>query len=93
MKSNRPKSVPVMTRLAPTLLSVLDLVVEARIAKSRSDALAFCVSRFATTNAAWLADLGSALQYVRAARALRSSPTYEEPKSSELSKADRSQVD
>lgn len=67
-RSVKPKSVPIMTRLDPTSIAVLDLLVESAIAKSRSDALAYCVRHFADVDAPFLAALDAALKNVRAAR-------------------------
>ncbi len=62
-------SVPVMTRLRQPERLVLDTLVEAGIARSRSDALAWSVRLVGKHNAEWIADLQSALDAVRQARA------------------------
>ena len=57
-------SVPVMTRLRQGERQVLDTLVAGGVARSRSDALAWCV-RIVERNAdAWLAELRDALQAV-----------------------------
>ena len=62
-------SVPVMTRLAQPQRRVLDTLVEAGVAKSRSDALAWCVRLVGQHEADWLAELEDAMAAVRTARA------------------------
>lgn len=62
-------SVPVMTRLRQPERQVLDTLVAAGIARSRSDALAWSVRLVGKHNADWIADLQSALDAVRQARA------------------------
>lgn len=62
-------SVPVMTRLAQPQRRVLDTLVEAGVAKSRSDALAWCVRLVDQHEGDWLAELESAMGAVRQARA------------------------
>ncbi len=61
-------SVPVMTRLAQPQRIVLDTLVEAGVARSRSDALAWCVRLVAQHEGQWLADLDSAMTAVRTVR-------------------------
>jgi hypothetical protein len=61
-------SVPVMTRLAQPQRIVLDTLVEAGVARSRSDALAWCVRLVATHQGEWLADLDQAMASVRTVR-------------------------
>jgi hypothetical protein len=61
-------SVPVMTRLAQPQRIVLDTLVEAGVARSRSDALAWCVRLVAQHQGEWLADLDSAMGAVRSVR-------------------------
>jgi hypothetical protein len=61
-------SVPVMTRLAQPQRIVLDTLVEAGVARSRSDALAWCVRLVAQHQGEWLADLDSAMTAVRTVR-------------------------
>ncbi len=62
-------SVPVMTRLRQPERRVLDTLVEAGVARSRSDALAWCVRLVGKNTDEWLAELRSALQHVERARA------------------------
>ncbi|HLG92793.1 MAG TPA: hypothetical protein VKY15_07425 [Acidimicrobiales bacterium] len=62
-------SVPVMTRLRMAERQVLDTLVEAGVARSRSDALAWCVRLVAQHEAEWLDDLRQALAQVRQVRA------------------------
>ncbi|GII77805.1 hypothetical protein Sru01_27870 [Sphaerisporangium rufum] len=57
-------SVPVMTRLRQQERRVLDTLVAAGVARSRSDALAWCVRLVGTHTDTWLADLRDALQHV-----------------------------
>lgn len=61
-------SVPVMTRLAQPQRMVLDTLVESGVARSRSDALAWCVRLVAAHQGEWLADLDSAMTAVRTVR-------------------------
>ena len=62
-------AVPVMTRLRQPERQVLDTLVAAGIARSRSDALAWSVRLVGKHNADWIADLEKALHAVREARA------------------------
>ncbi|MFI6500494.1 hypothetical protein [Nonomuraea typhae] len=57
-------SVPVMTRLRQSERQVLDTLVAAGVARSRSDALAWCVRLVGKHTDTWLADLRDALQHV-----------------------------
>jgi hypothetical protein len=61
-------SVPVMTRLRMRERSVLDTLVDAGVARSRSDALAWCVRLVGDNEAAWIERLRVALGAVEAAR-------------------------
>lgn len=61
-------SVPVMTRLRLTERQVLDVLVDASIARSRSDALAWCVRLVGEHEAEWLAELQGALGHVEKVR-------------------------
>jgi hypothetical protein len=61
-------SVPVMTRLRQPERLVLDTLVDAGVARSRSDALAWCVRLVGQHQDAWLADLRTALQKVEQVR-------------------------
>ena len=61
-------SVPVMTRLRQPERLVLDTLVDAGVARSRSDALAWCVRLVGEHQDAWLADLRAALLKVEQVR-------------------------
>jgi hypothetical protein len=61
-------SVPVMTRLRQTERRVLDTLVEAGVARSRSDALAWCVRLTGENADTWLARLRDALRHVEEVR-------------------------
>jgi hypothetical protein len=61
-------SVPVMTRLRQNERLVLDTLVDAGVARSRSDALAWCVRLVGEHEDAWLGDLREALQRVEEIR-------------------------
>jgi hypothetical protein len=62
-------SVPVMTRLRQSERRVLDTLVDAGVARSRSDALAWCVRLVGKNTDEWLAQLREALEHVERARA------------------------
>lgn len=62
-------SVPVMTRLRQGERLVLDTLVDAGVARSRSDALAWCVRLVGEHEQSWLADLRAALRRVQRVRA------------------------
>ncbi len=62
-------SVPVMTRLRMAERAVLDTLIEAGVARSRSDALAWCVRLVGTHQADWIRDLQDALVAVKRVRA------------------------
>jgi hypothetical protein len=62
-------SVPVMTRLRMPEREVLDTLIDAGIARSRSEALAWCVRLVGRNEAAWIADLRSAFEHVESVRA------------------------
>ncbi|WP_169948669.1 hypothetical protein [Microbispora sp. H11081] len=62
-------SVPVMTRLRQPERQVLDTLVAAGVARSRSDALAWCVRLVGEHTDTWLADLRNALRHVDRIRA------------------------
>jgi hypothetical protein len=62
------QSVPVMTRLPQSERIVLDTLVEAGVARSRSDALGWCVRLVGQNQKEWLAKLEAALGSVRQAR-------------------------
>jgi hypothetical protein len=61
-------SVPVMTRLRQAERQVLDTLVEAGVARSRSDALAWCVRLVGEHQDTWLAELRAALRKVEQVR-------------------------
>jgi hypothetical protein len=61
-------SVPVMTRLRQPERLVLDTLVDAGVARSRSDALAWCVRLVGQHQDSWLDDLRSALRKVEQVR-------------------------
>lgn len=62
-------SVPVMTRLRQPERRVLDTLVDAGVARSRSDALAWCVRLVGRNADSWLAELREALRHVERVRA------------------------
>jgi hypothetical protein len=62
-------SVPVMTRLRQSERRVLDTLVEAGVARSRSDALGWCVRLTGENTEAWLTSLREALAKVEEVRA------------------------
>ena len=62
-------AVPVMTRLRQPERSVLDTLVEAGVARSRSDALAWCVRLVGRNAEAWLTELRTAVEQVERVRA------------------------
>lgn len=62
-------SVPVMTRLKQPERQVLDTLVDAGVARSRSDALAWAVALVGTHAESWLADLRTAMTEVDKLRA------------------------
>lgn len=62
-------AIPVMTRLRVTEREVLDTLVSAGVAKSRSDAASWCVRFVGQRESSWLSDLRSTLEGVSAVRA------------------------
>ena len=60
---------PVMTRLRQPERQVLDTLVESGVARSRSDALAWCVRLVGKHEADWMQDLRDALVHVQKVRA------------------------
>jgi len=62
-------SIPVMTRLRQAERRVLDTLVEAGVARSRSDALAWCVRLVGEHEDSWLSALRGALRQVEQVRA------------------------
>lgn len=61
-------SVPAMTRLRLSERQVLDTLVDVGAARSRSDALAWCVRLVEKNQEEWLAELRTALEEVHAVR-------------------------
>ena len=61
-------SVPVMTRLRQPDRRVLDTLVDAGLARSRADALAWCVRLVGRTADAWLGELRQAMEAVEKVR-------------------------
>ena len=61
-------SVPVMTRLRQPERLVLDTLVDSGVARSRSDALAWCVKLVGANADQWLSDLRDAMQAVETVR-------------------------
>jgi hypothetical protein len=61
-------SIPVMTRLRMDQRQILDTLVGSGVARSRSDALAWCVGLVAEHEAEWLAELRSAVVEVSKVR-------------------------
>jgi hypothetical protein len=62
-------SAPVMTRLRQSERRVLDTLVDAGVARSRSDALAWCVRLVGEHEESWLGELREALRQVEQVRA------------------------
>jgi hypothetical protein len=67
-------SVPVMTRLRLPERRVLDTLIDAGVARSRSDALAWCVRLVGLHEADWIRELRSALVAVKRVRAQGPNP-------------------
>ena len=61
-------STPVMTRLRQSERTVLDTLVDSGVARSRSDALAWCVKLVATNADEWLLKLRKAMESVETIR-------------------------
>jgi hypothetical protein len=61
-------AVPAMTRLRQPERQVLDTLVAAGVARSRSDALAWCVRQVGDNAETWLGDLRDALRHVQEVR-------------------------
>src|SRR6478609_6703716 len=68
-------AVPVMTRLRQPQRQVLDTLVEAGVARSRADALAWCVKLVGENTDAWLGELREAMEKVREVRKQGPNPT------------------
>jgi hypothetical protein len=62
-------SVPVMTRLRMPERQVLDILIDAGIARSRSEALAWCVRLVGKHQGEWIDQLRSAMEHVEKVRA------------------------
>lgn len=62
-------AVPVMTRLRQPQRLVLDTLVDAGVARSRSEALGWCVTLVGRHAEAWLAELRQAMEAVEKVRA------------------------
>jgi len=62
-------SVPVMTRLRLSERQVLDTLIDAGIARSRSEALAWCVRLVGKNEEAWISQLRDAMEHVAKVRA------------------------
>ena len=67
---------PAMTRLRLPERRVLDTLIEAGVARSRAEALAWCVRLVGQHEADWLSELRSALEGVEAAGARDPSPSH-----------------
>jgi hypothetical protein len=63
------QSVPVMTRLRQPQRQVLDTLVDSGVARSRSEALAWCVRLVGEHAETWLSELREAMQQVDGLRA------------------------
>jgi hypothetical protein len=63
------RSTPVMTRLGRVERDVLDTLVAAGVADTRSSALAYTVRAFAAEHADWLAEVRTAIEQVQEVRA------------------------
>jgi hypothetical protein len=61
-------SIPMMTRLRQPERTVLDTLVDSGVARSRSDALAWCVKLVATNADEWLVNLRTAMESVETIR-------------------------
>jgi hypothetical protein len=61
-------SVPVMTRLRLPERAVLDTLIDGGVARSRSDALAWCVRLVARNEERWIAELRAAFEQVEQVR-------------------------
>jgi hypothetical protein len=68
-------SIPVMTRLRMKERAVLDTLVESNVARSRSEALAWCVQLVREHEDDWIKQLRDALAHVDEARAAGPEPS------------------
>ena len=71
-------NIPVMTRLRMADRQVLDTLIAAGVARSRSDALGWCVALVARNESEWISDLRAAFEQVEAVRS-RGPATAEGP--------------
>jgi hypothetical protein len=71
-------NVPVMTRLRMSQRQVLDTLIDAGIARSRSEALAWCVELVGRNEAAWIDELRAAFARVEEVRAQGPNPNRSE---------------
>jgi hypothetical protein len=62
-------SAPVMTRLRMPERAVLDTLIDAGVARSRSDALAWCVRLVGQNESGWIGELRTAFEQVETVRA------------------------
>ncbi|MCG8351634.1 MAG: hypothetical protein MI924_28030 [Chloroflexales bacterium] len=62
------RTIPVMTRLGRIERDVLDTLVAAGVAETRSSALAYTVRAFAAEHADWLAEVSQVIEQVRQVR-------------------------
>jgi hypothetical protein len=62
-------SVPVMTRLRIDERQVLDTLIDAGVARSRSDALGWCVRLVGENESSWISELREAFEQVERVRA------------------------
>jgi hypothetical protein len=62
------QSVPVMSRLRMTERAVLDTLIDAGVARSRSEALAWCVRLVGRHQSDWIAQLRDAMAHVERVR-------------------------
>jgi xanthine/CO dehydrogenase XdhC/CoxF family maturation factor len=72
-------SVPVMTRLRMKERAVLDILIDAGVARSRSEALAWCVRLVGRNEADWIVELRKAFHHVEAVRAHGPRSTRDRP--------------
>ena len=61
-------SIPVMTRLRQPERQVLDTLVDSGVARSRSEALAWCVKLVGRNADSWLSELRQAMEAVQKVR-------------------------
>ncbi len=76
-------SVPVMTRLRLSERFVLDTLIDAGVARSRSEALAWCVRLVGRNESAWIDDLRVAFEHVETVRSKGPKSTQEPGESKE----------